>query len=156
MLIFTDFLEGNVQLVSKPFIYEVRKVSDFLVRKNFREFPADVVFLVYTHSSLFAGSYFAVSQILGVVPKVKIHYSVPSIARGIKIVRKLEFVFELYRVMLKEFLKKRKEPASPSQCLCKEKKNTKDNKLFFWGGGLISGFLLFAGALNLNLAESEG
>jgi hypothetical protein len=66
----------------------------------------------YTYPSLFTGWYFAVSQIRGVAPRIKIHHS----DRSTRIVRQLEQVFEQYRMMFKD-LKEKKEAAPISMFL---------------------------------------
>ena len=59
-------------------------------RENFREFPADVIFFVYADPSLSVGSYFAVSQMLGVAPRSEnMHHSALSVARSIRVVGQL-------------------------------------------------------------------
>jgi hypothetical protein len=56
----------------------------------------------YTRPSLSAGSYFAVSQIHGAAPKIKIYTSGPAVCGSIEIVRQLEQDLEPYCVMFKE------------------------------------------------------
>jgi len=61
----------------------------------------------YTYPSIFLGSYLAVSQICGVAPRIKIHYSDPSLDRSTRNVRQLEENLEPYRMMFKELEGKR-------------------------------------------------
>jgi hypothetical protein len=61
-------------------------------------------------SLLFACSYWAVSQICGVNPRIKTHDSIPSLDRSIKIVWRLKQVFKTYRMVFK-YLKGKKEVA---------------------------------------------
>jgi hypothetical protein len=86
------------------------------------------------HSSVaFRGSYFAVSQFCGVAPRIKIYHSDPSTNRSIRIVRHLEQAFGPYPMMFMELKEIKKH--FPLHCVCKEKKNTKTYKHFFFGGG---------------------
>jgi hypothetical protein len=96
----------------------------------------------------------AVSQIRGVAPRLKIHYSDPSLDRSTRNVRQLEHNFKPYRIMFKE-LKGKKQFIS--QCFCKEMETPKILKLlFFEGGRNYSRFLAFSEeSCNLTLAKSE-
>jgi hypothetical protein len=103
------------------------------------------------------GSFFAVSQILGVSPRIKIHHADSSMDRGIKIVPQVEQVFDLYRMMSKE-LKERKKQL-PSQWFCKEKKKKRNIKLFLGGGGGVNYSRIFSfrgESWNLTPAKSSG
>jgi hypothetical protein len=114
--------------------------------------------IMYTNSSLFAGSYYAVSQIRGVTQRNKIHQPGPSMARSITTVRQLEQVFEPHRVMFKE-LKKKKKKQLLSQCLCKRKeRHYKILHCFFLGGGVnyLRTFSFSWGSWNITLAKSVG
>jgi len=61
----------------------------------------------YTHSTSFAGSYFAVSQIRGVAQRIKLHNPEPWMDRNIKIVPQLEKGFEPYSIMFKWLVEKK-------------------------------------------------
>jgi hypothetical protein len=78
---------------------------------------------VYTHLWLFAGSYFAFSQICRVATRIRMQYTNPLKDRSIEIVRHLEQVFQPHLMMFEEFKEERKQ--LPIQCFCKEKTNTK-------------------------------
>jgi hypothetical protein len=80
-----------------------------------------------THPSLLAGSYFAVSQIYGVAPKIKTHHSDTSMDSSIKIVRQREQVFDSYRT--------REKRNTSHKCAENKRKTLKDFKIFFLGGG---------------------
>jgi hypothetical protein len=79
--------------------------------------------LVYTHLSIFTGSYFAFSQIRRFATRIRIQYTNPSMDRSIEIVRQLEQVFQPHRTMFEEFKEEKKQ--LPTQCFCKEKTDTK-------------------------------
>jgi len=69
-------------------------------------------------------SLFAVSQIWGVAPRIKIHYSEPSMYRRIRIIRQLEQVSEPYSMMFKE-LKEHTRAAHITVFLQRKKKALK-------------------------------
>jgi hypothetical protein len=76
--------------------------------------------------------------------------------RNIKIVRQLEQVFESYSVMFKGL--KGENMLLPSQCFCKEKKNTKKEKQGDLGGSfqLFEGFRYWRGVLEINSRAKGG
>ena len=90
---------------------------------------------LYTHLSLFTGSYYAVSQIRGVAPRIKIHLSDPSMGRSIKIVRQLDL--EPHCVMFKG-LRGRKGAAPITVFLRREEKHQKIPKKLFCSNYLRS------------------
>jgi len=89
------------------------------------------------HSSLaFAGSYCAVSQILGVFPKVKISDQDPSMDRNFRMLRQINSTIPHDVQGVKENKKH-----LPSQCSFKEKKDTKSTKTFLGDFRFSSWFL---------------
>jgi hypothetical protein len=91
----------------------------------------------YTHPSLFAGSYSAVSQIRVVAPRINVRHSDLSVDRSIRTVGH-SHRSESDRVMFKEQL--------TSQCFCREEKNTENIKSVL-GGQLFADFRLSRGGL---------
>ena len=58
----------------------------------------------YIHPSLSVRSYFAVSQIPGVVQRINLQRSEPATDRSIKFVPKLAQVFQPYRKMFRQLM----------------------------------------------------
>jgi hypothetical protein len=58
-----------------------------------------------------------------VTPTIKIHHLHLSVDRSIRIVQQFKQVFEPHLMIFKELKGKKKQ--LPSQCFCKEKKNSK-------------------------------
>jgi hypothetical protein len=95
---------------------------------------------MYTHPSLFAGSYLMVSQIRGVAPRIQKHHSNPLLDRSISStgLRAIPHIVQGGEGKKKQL---------PSQCFCKEE-NTKKHDTFFEGGlSVIRRFSLFSGGL---------
>jgi hypothetical protein len=85
----------------------------------------------HTHASLFVGSYLVVSQIPGIVQRIKIHHSDPSMDRSIKIVEQLEQIFEPY---VQGYEWKEKSSSSHHNVSAKDRKTHKKNtRTFFLG-----------------------
>jgi hypothetical protein len=95
--------------------------------------------------------YFTDSQLCGLAPKTKLHYSGPSLDRPIRIVRHFRQVLEPCHMMLKM-----KETSSFHYNVYVQKKT----KTLFgggWGQSVICGFSVCCRrSWNLNLAKSEG
>ena len=89
----------------------------------------------YSNPSPYGDSYFAVSLICGLDPRIKIHYSDPSMDMSIKIFRQLQQEFKPQRMMFKEL--KGKEEAGPIYNVSANKKKTKILKHFFSGRGAV-------------------
>jgi hypothetical protein len=60
-----------------------------------------------THASVYAGSYFGLSQIRGIAWRINVHHLDPSMDRNIRITRQLEEVLEPYCLIFKEVKEKR-------------------------------------------------
>jgi len=111
-------------------------------KENFRQFPADVIFVVCAHPSLFA-----VSQMLGVAPRVSIY-----ITRSLQLLGASELFdnsnrYSSHTAWLSRNLNRtqtKKRMSFPSQGFCKEK--TLKILKIFWGRGrsVINGFSLFS------------
>jgi hypothetical protein len=89
---------------------------------------------IITHPSLFACSYFAVSQIRGVALRMKMHDSDPSTDRSIKTVRQLEHTFEPYRMVFWE-LKGKGSSCHHNVCAKKMKTLNNYSRIFAFRGG---------------------
>jgi hypothetical protein len=98
---------------------------------------------------LLVGSFFAVSQICGVAPRVKLYHSYPAMDRSIKMIRQSEQVFEPSCMTFRELrgekevtmvLQKRKKKRKKKRRRKKNKKNKKEelkkyNNIWRGGGG---------------------
>jgi hypothetical protein len=111
-------------------------------------------FAVYAHPLLFAGSYFAVSQIFRVARRTKMHRWYPSMDRSIRIFRHLEQIFEPYRIMFNE-LKERKS-SSHRSISAKKRETLKNTKTLFSGTVNDSRIFAFRGeSRNPNAAKTK-
>jgi hypothetical protein len=116
------------------------------------------VFNLQILSSLAEGGLnFMFLQILGVAPRIKIHYLDPTVDRSIKIVQQLEQVFEPYRVFFKEL---QEEKQLPIQRFLTHKQSAKIlTYMHFLEGGdeqLFADFYLSRRFLEPNDCENEG
>jgi len=105
----------------------------------------------YSHPLLFVGFVLAGSQLCGLAPRTKVHYSGPSVDRRVRIVEYFKRVLEPWHMMLN----KMKETSGFLYSVYVQKKT----KTSFGLGGqsVICGFSVCCrGSWNLNLAKSEG
>ena len=89
----------------------------------------------------------------------RLSYPAHSVDRNIKVVRKLDKVFEPHRTMFEEFQEEKKQFQYIASA---KKKNTKNNNFFLWvwGGGEEQSFIhrwsLFPADVGVYLCEQRG